>query len=167
MENKSNTHFIVIIILIVVIAIAVFFSKKGKDNLYLNENLNYDNNVAVEEFAYKCGLTVNSPAVGDTVSFPLVLTGVVNNQASTDGCTWILFEGQGGMVSVGNGNAIYAQAPVMMQGDWMTTGPVNFSAVLAPNVGIPTGTPLTITFSEENPSGEGTSDTLSFQVIAQ
>jgi hypothetical protein len=51
--------------------------------------------------------------------------------------------------------------------DWMTDGPVPFSATLTPATPIATGTVLTLAVTEEDPSGMNTPDTLSFTVTAQ
>lgn len=42
-----------------------------------------------------CGLTVDTPHKGDNVSFPLKVTGVIDNTNRQD-CTWAMFEGVAG-----------------------------------------------------------------------
>ncbi len=169
MEHKNHAPVSFGIVFLVIIATAILLVKidDNRKPINIKENTNNNGNLVASNPIYKCGLTISSPLSNSPVSFPLSLSGAVNNQASTDGCTWVLFEGQGGVVSVSDGVTTYATAPVSMVGDWMTNGPVNFNAILSPSVTIPSGTPLTITFSEENPSGEGVNDSISFQVISQ
>ena len=169
MENHKRHNPLNIIIILFVIIFATIFLVKGDNSPTKNEQPTNvpENEVATPNPAYKCGLTVTAPLQNNVVSFPLTVSGVVNNQAATDSCTWVLFEGQAGTVSISNGATTYATVPVTLLGDWMTSGPVNFSATLTPVVSIPSGAPLTITFNEENPSDEAVSDTLSFPVVAQ
>jgi hypothetical protein len=167
-KNKHHTPFGIIIILFVIIVAAIFLVKgdAGKTPPLTN-NTPINSTPIFQPAPYKCGMTVTAPLPNMAVAFPLNVSGVVHNDAATDGCTWIQFEGQAGTVSISNGATTYALTPVMLMGDWMTSGPVNFTAVLSPMTIIPSGTPLTITFTEENPSGEGIIDSFSYQVIAQ
>ncbi len=167
MEHKHHGPISVIIILFVII-ISTAFIIKGEGNGNSNENKPGNNNppIAITP-AYKCGLTANTPLPNSTVAFPLSISGVIDNAAATDSCTWVLFEGYGGMVSISDGVNTYASGPVLIAGDWMNNLPHNFSATLSPVASIPSGTPLTITFTEEDPSGQGLIDVLSYSVIAQ
>jgi hypothetical protein len=160
-HHKRHTPLSIIIILFAIILGAIYLVKEDNSLPKPTENPTTKPPVTMLP-AYKCGMTTNTPLPGSTVSFPLVIGGVINNSAATDGCTWVLFEGQGGTVSISDGINTYPTMPVMIAGNWMTSGPVAFSATFTPANPIPSGTPLTITFNEENPSGEGTSDSFSY-----
>lgn len=132
------------------------------------------------KLAQKCGLKIMNPAIGATVSFPLQVKGIVDNRNyKAIGCSWGLFEGQAGAVEVfaninnagwksvsywtSNSNGPSAGfVPLMSEGNWMTSGPVDVSAniMLDPKAGkIPAGTPMKLIIKEEDPSGKG-SETL-------
>jgi hypothetical protein len=166
-HHKHHTPLSIIIILFAIILGAIYLVKEDGVSEKPKVTTNDTQNPVVVQPTYKCGMTVNGPLVNSTVAFPLVVTGIINNSTANDGCTWVLFEGQGGTVTLSSGATTYAVVPTMIAGDWMTNGPVAFSATLSPQSPIPSGAPLTLTFSEENPSGEGISDTFSYQVIAQ
>lgn len=123
----------------------------------------------VAQKAYRCGMTIDTPAPSATVSFPLTVMGTVHNAVATDGCRWTLFEGQAGTVAVKDqtGNTLALVPFMTTTTDWMTDGPVPFSATLTPATPIATGTVLTLVVTEEDPSGMNTPDTLSFTVTAQ
>lgn len=112
--------------------------------------------------ASHCGLTVNSPLPNTTVTFPLSLNVTVDNtQAASLGCSWTVFEAQSGTVTVKDvsGN-ILAQTFLSTNANWMTVSPTVYTTTIA-SISNPSYTgPLTLTFEEENPSGEGTPDTL-------
>lgn len=117
--------------------------------------------------ASHCGLTVNSPLPNTTVSFPLAISATVDNtQAATLGCSWTVFEAQSGTVTVKDisGN-ILAQTFLSTTANWMTTNPTFYTTTIT-SISNPTYTgPLTLTFEEENPSGEGVPDTLVINVV--
>lgn len=165
MEHKKTTPTAIIILAIAILLGAIYIIRDNRSEPAPVDNT--DHTPVTEAPYYKCGMTVNAPLPNSTVAFPLNVSGIINNLGATDNCTWTLFEGQGGMVTISNGPTTYATAPVMIAGDWMSTLPVNFSASLIPGSPIPSGTPLTITFAEEDPSGQGLGTTFSYQVIAQ
>ncbi len=114
-----------------------------------------------------CGLTVNSPLAGSTVSFPLSVSATVDNtQSQSLGCSWTVFEAQAGSVTVkdANGNVL-GQSYLKTTGNWMTTGPVVFTATIATLTNPSYTGPLTIVFEEEDVSGQGNPDTLSVNVM--
>ena len=117
--------------------------------------------------ASHCGLIIDNPPVGSTVTFPLTINAVVDNtQAQALGCSWVVFEAQSGTVTVkdGSGNVL-AQTFLSTTADWMTTSPTPYTATIA-SLSNPSYTgPLTLTFEEENPSGEGIPDTLVVNVV--
>lgn len=119
-----------------------------------------------------CGLTIDSPASGATVSFPLTIQWTVDNtQAQGLGCSWTMFEAQAGVARLyadindpAIGNPVLMQVP-----NWMTNGPVSFSIVIPfdnSNAGFPSGTPMQVVFEEESPSGAA-SDTLVLPIVLQ
>ena len=128
-----------------------------------------DNSLAVKtEKVSHCGLTVNSPLGGSTISFPLAVSAVVDNtNASKLGCSWTVFEAQAGTVKVMNGTTEVGHSVLATTSNWMTSGPVNYSSTITLSSQVSSGTPLTLVFEEENPSGEGTPDTLVIPIIAQ
>ncbi len=117
-----------------------------------------------------CGLTINSPTANSKVSFPLTVTGTVNNNnSSTLGCSWTMFEGQAGTAHLyrwNNGWQSVGNDIVLPVSNWMTTGPVSFSIAI-PNAGLSSGTNLKITFTEENPSDNPPVDTLDLFLSVQ
>ena len=124
--------------------------------------------------AENCGLFVDSPKEGEAVSFPLTLTGRVDNtDAEARGCAWTLFEGQAGTAALSyetkDGWSLPVDTkPVMVTGDWMTTGPVPFTVTLNFNNSteqFPAGYHFKVVFTEENPSGEGKVDTVEVPVV--
>lgn len=167
MPNKHHTPLKIIFLLFAIILGAIFLVTKGDGVKAPIDNGN-NNPPVVAQKAYKCGLTVDTPLPGSTVSFPLTITGTIHNAVATDNCTWTLFEGQAGTVSAALNNIMdVGFTPIVLSGDWMTSGPVPFSITFIPASPIATGTPVTLTFVEENPSGEGSPDALIYNVIAQ
>ena len=121
-----------------------------------------------------CGLTINYPTPTSTVSFPVTISGTIdNNNASTLGCSWTMYEGQAGTAQLyflENNNWHQINTPFILHvSDWMTLGPVLFSVIINFNnnwIGLSSGTPMKIIFTEENPSGT-TPDTLTLPIILQ
>lgn len=121
-----------------------------------------------------CGLTVESPAAGSEVSFPLTLTGRVDNtDTQARGCAWALFEGQAGTAALSyetkDGWSLPVDIkPVMVTGDWMTTGPVPFTVTLNfdnSTEQFPVGYHFKVIFTEEDPSGMVKVDTVEVPVV--
>lgn len=164
-HGKKHAPFAVIIILFGIIFLLAFLLKQNPPN-----GNPPPTHGTVAQKSYHCGITISNPTPTQAVTFPLTVNAIVNNSAATDGCTWSLFEGQAGTVELKDQNgATLAKMPMQTppQTDWMTNGPVPFSAILTPSQAIPSGTPLSLTFSEEDASGMGNSDTFSFTIVAQ
>lgn len=123
-----------------------------------------------------CGLTINSPAANAHVSFPLTVTGTIDNtNSSALGCSWTMFEGQAGTAQLyffdqGNNNWHVLGNPIIVPvSNWMTVGPVSFTIPVNFNnsgLGLSSGNPMKITFTEENPSG-ATPDTFDLPLVLQ
>jgi hypothetical protein len=117
--------------------------------------------------ASNCGLTVDSPLPGSTVTFPLTINATVDNtKMSTVGCSWTVFEAQAGGVEIKDqsGNVL-AQAPLTTTSDWMTTAATPYKATISALSNPSYTGPLTLVFTEDNPSGGPNPDTLSVQVV--
>lgn len=124
-----------------------------------------------------CGLIIDGPVANSTASFPVTIHGAVdNNNASTLGCSWTMFEGQAGTAQLyywdqGNNNWQSVNTPFIIPvTNWMTLGPVPFSMTVNFNnggLGLSSGNLMKITFTEENPSGVGTIDTFDLPLVLQ
>lgn len=115
-----------------------------------------------------CGLTVSSPLSNTTVAFPLSISAVVDNTNSASlGCGWTVFEAQAGVVKVMYGTTQVGMGILSTTSNWMTSSPVPYTGAVTLSSAVVSGTPLTLVIEEENPSGEGTPDTLVIPVVAQ
>lgn len=114
-----------------------------------------------------CGLTINSPLTGSTVTFPLTINAMVDNTAATTlGCSWGVFEANAGSVVIKdtNGNVL-AQSYLATTANWMTVNPTVYNATI-PSLSNPSYTgALTIMFTEDNSADIPNPDTLSIQVV--
>ena len=115
----------------------------------------------------KCGLKVTYPFPGSTVAFPLTINAIIDNtQAATLGCSWTVFEAQAGTVVVKDSSGtVLANTVLTTTSNWMTTSPTPYTATVAALSNPAYTGPLTITFEEENPSGEGVPDTMVLPVV--
>ena len=168
-QKKHKTPLSIIVILFVIIIASIFLVKGDSTNNAQPENENPSEQTPVSAaLKYMCGMTVNSPLANSIVSFPLTVTGGIDNLAATDGCTWVMFEGMAGTVSISDINGQQAAVGLSVIGDWTGNVPVSFTGTLNPPVSFASGTPLTLTFTEEDPSGgENPGSVFSYQVIAQ
>jgi hypothetical protein len=115
-----------------------------------------------------CGLTVTYPVAGSTVNFPFIAIASVNNtNMQALGCSWTTFEAAAGPVRVMSGITEVGMGVLSTTEFWMTANSVNYLGEITLTSDVPPGTPLTLVFEEDNPSGEGTPDTLSIPIIAQ
>jgi hypothetical protein len=118
-----------------------------------------------------CGLTVNSPLGGGLVSStaPISVTAVVDNtNMQALGCSWTVFEAQAGTIELKDGNGtVLGFGLLTTTQDWMTASPVTYTGQVTSNSVFAPGTPLTLVFTEENPSGDGIPDTLVVPVVVQ
>ncbi len=139
---------------------------------YQNNNQSKVNNNVVDNFLSKCGFKVTSITPNEKVNFPLIVKGVIDNSnAKTLGCSWQMFEGEAGVAQLyfnnnQSWNPIGVGVPINVA-DWMTTS-TTFSVLLNFNndgIGLSTGTLMKITFTEENPSGQGITDSIDLPII--
>ena len=138
----------------------------------LSDNLFTINN-ATPPPASHCGLTIDSPIANSSVSFPLTITGTIDNKNSnTTGCSWTMFEGQAGVAHLydfNNGktwHAVGLNIPVKVA-DW-TAEATQFSVVIPfdnSNAGFIPGTPMKVVFTAENPSGSSSVNTLNLPLL--
>ena len=107
----------------------------------------------------KCGLTVNSPTPNSSVSFPLTVTGVVDDQITSKlGCSWQTFEGIAGTAQfyiflneINHKGWTPIGDVVRMQLESSATGKSSFSLVFNyPEGGFQVNAPIKIVFTEEN-----------------
>lgn len=113
-----------------------------------------------------CGFTVLSPHANTEISLPVTVTGTVERPET--GCTWTMFEGQAGSAQLYSymndaWQAVGDAVPTPVA-EWMATS-TTFATTIGShdtNVNIPNGTKMKIVFTEENPSGNRVSDTLTF-----
>ena len=120
-----------------------------------------------------CGLVVTSPIPKSSVTFPLVIKGVVDNSDREKlGCSWQMFEGQAGTAEIyfkdGNNEwkKLGTTVPVPVE-NWMSVKTF-FSVSLNFNnegIGLPTGTPMKVVFTEENASGIPPVDTYELPLV--
>lgn len=127
-------------------------------------------------FVGSCGLKIYAPALNSTISsnVPVVFSGVIDNtDAQTLGCQWTMFEWQAGNAQLyyKNGNTRWpiGVLNIIHVANWMTTGPEPFTVSVVfnnSNAGFQPGTPMKVTFTEENPSGAA-ADTFDFPLVLQ
>jgi hypothetical protein len=120
----------------------------------------------------KCGLMVTSVAPNAQVSFPVTISGSINNSNSkTIGCSWQMFEGQAGSAQLfysdrNTWHQLGVSAPIKVA-DW-TAEKTSFTASLDFNnekPGLPSGTQLKVMFTEENASGMPPVDTYDLPIM--
>lgn len=114
-----------------------------------------------------CGLTVIEPLPSTKVSFPLSVSGIVNNTKAKElGCSWGVFEAVAGVIQVKdeNGKVISSDTPFTTNNqNWMTdpssvyTGTITLEEDYKGKA--------TIHFTEDNSSGSDNPDTLDIPII--
>ncbi len=117
-----------------------------------------------QTIASSCGLTINSPLVNSTVTFPLTINATVDNTGP--GCHWGVFEANAGGVEIKdqNGNTL-AQTYLGTTADWMTSAATPYSATIS-SLSNPSYTgPLSIIFTEDNSADFPNPDMLTVSVI--
>jgi hypothetical protein len=100
---------------------------------------------------------------------PISVTAVVDNtNMQALGCSWTVFEAQAGTIELKDGNGtVLGFGLLTTTQDWMTASPVTYTGQVTSNSVFAPGTPLTLVFTEENPSGDGIPDTLVVPVVVQ
>jgi hypothetical protein len=157
-----------LVLLIIVIIGSVYFINQKKTIAPGQTATTGSNNTPQHQGpSTNCGMTITSPTEGSTVTFPLSIDATVDNtNAQSLGCSWGVFEAQAGNVQVKDpsGN-ILAQVPLTTTDNWMTTGPVAYTATIASLSNPAYSGPLTLLFTEDNSSGKPNPDTLTIQIV--
>lgn len=116
-----------------------------------------------------CGaeyLSVETPIAGGAIGQVVEVRATVDNRKAAPGCSWTVFEAQAGIVEIRDAQGlVIGQGTLTTQDEWMTSEPVNYAGSVALSVA-PSGR-LTLVVTEENPSGEGTPDSVTLPLIAQ
>jgi hypothetical protein len=111
-------------------------------------------------------ISVLSPLPGSTHTFPLMVSVLVENDKNPD-CAWTLFEAQAGLVQLyDRTGAEVGSAPLTTTQNWMTTGPVGFTALIDTAMVVPPGE-ARIVITEEDPSGMGDVQTIEIPFTLQ
>ncbi len=168
-NNRAGIVGIIIVLLLIVIGAGAY--------LYYDKALAPSKEKTTEtpegsSFASNCGLLVESPRAGETVSFPLTVTGRVDNtDAMVAGCSWTMFEGQAGVATLhyetkDGWSLPVASVPITVE-NWMSTSTVFSFKLDFDNsmLQFPSGYNFKIILTEENPSGEGTPDVVEVPVV--
>ncbi len=122
--------------------------------------------------ASNCGFTVTSIKPNEQVTFPITVAGTIDNSNKSSTCKWQMFEGQGGFAQLlynyksEGWTKIGAPTPIKAT-NWMsdkTTFTVNF-AFMNKGDSLPSGVPMKILFTEENPSGMGNVDIFELPIV--
>jgi hypothetical protein len=167
--NRTGLIGIIVLLLLIVIGAATYlYYNKAEAPVQPEE----ENTVA--SLASSCGITVDSPTPGSAVSFPVTITGRVDNtNAEAAGCRWVMFEGQAGVATLSYETKDGWSLPVDMKPipveDWMTTQ-TTFSVTLNfdnTTQQLPAGYNFRITLTEDDPSGMGQADVVEIPVVLQ
>ena len=173
MENNNNNAGIIgVIVVLLVIVIGA-----GTYLYYDKAEAPSQNKVDDTEqpvIASNCGITVDSPKIGENVSFPLTVTGRIDNtKAEKIGCSWTMFEGQAGVATLHYENKDGYSLPIdtkpAMVANWMSAT-TTFSVTLDFNnqaLQLPSGYNMKVLITEENPSGEGIPSVVEVPIVLQ
>lgn len=111
-------------------------------------------------------ITVYKPQAGSTQSLPLRVDVLIENRRNPN-CSWTLFEAQAGLVQLFDSTGAEVGAtPLMTSDEWMTDGPVAFSATITPTGTVAPGA-ARILITEEDPSGMGDVQTVEIPFFIQ
>jgi len=140
-----------------------------KDNSVAVSNTNVKQSVSAN-----CGFSVTNISANQRVSFPLVIKGVIDNSNKNNECSWSVFEGQAGVAKLyiydidGKGagwQSVGPLIPMLVKYDNLSSI-INFSITAGNDqVGIRDGAQIKIVFTEEDPSGNGDSDTFELPLV--
>lgn len=107
-----------------------------------------------------CGLIIESPKAGDKITFPITVTGRIDNSRAPH-CGWTMFEGQAGLAQLYIDNAGLGWDPIgklsiitvedSMSQETRFTTTIDFNNK---GVGFKSGTKFHIRLTEDDPSGE-------------
>lgn len=174
METNNTNHAgiigVIIVLLIIVIGAGTY--------LYYDKAMAPIKPEVVETedspLASNCGLTVQSPSKNAKVSFPVTVTGTIDNtNADATGCSWTMFEGQAGKAELyyetKDGYSLPVDTKPLTVANWMTTS-TTFSVTLNFDnkmLQLPAGYNFKIVLTEEDPSGNGDVDIVELPVVLQ
>ena len=162
----------IIIFIIIVIGLGAYFIR-NKEGSTLIEGTETPNVLQTQNQAQTvspltyCNLTINTPLATNSITFPLTIN-ATRGEIVTGECNWGISEAVGGTVKVLDAQGtVLGSAQIHATTDWMTTQPVTLEATIpTPTQPILSGTPLTLVFTSDNPSGADP-ETFSMQVYAQ
>ena len=169
--NKPASYIgLIIIILILVIGAATYLNYNKAEAPSQRVALEGDES----PIATNCGLTVNTPLKGQNVTFPVTITGTIDNtNPEALGCSWVMFEGQAGVAELFYETKEGWSLPVDQQpvtvANWMSTS-TTFSTTLNfdnSREQLPAGYNFLIRITEENPSGIGEADMVEIPVVLE
>lgn len=160
--SKSKKVVISIGIIILILAGGLYFYKKALAPQVAQTPVGVSNQTPCDVV-----LKVENPVAGSAVSFPITLTGRVDNSHIKEGCpSWTMFEGQAGTASLfyetKNGWSLPVDTQPVNVAEWMTAS-TTFSVTLNfdnKKEEFPSGYNLKVVFTEDNPSGEGVVDSV-------
>ncbi len=115
---------------------------------------------SLKPFAQKCGFKVTSIRPEQTITFPIIISGIVDaNESKKAECYWSRFEGQVGAAQIfanvnNTGFKAVGDMTAMPASDWMaTTTTFRTTLNLKNGVTLPVGTPILIKFEDDNARG--------------
>ncbi len=111
------------------------------------------NEQAILQYGQCPGFIVDSPAAGDSVTFPLTITGTIH-PASNPG-PWVVFEGEAGTVRVmdTNGGVRSDVAILSLDVPWMNSDPKPFSVTIPELTSTPYTNNVALVFRDNNVAG--------------
>jgi len=179
MKNLQNMKVLVGIVILLILAggVYLFTNRNSNQTTYWGQNTtstetststissstittDTTKNTVTSSYASKCGLTVISPVIGSKITFPLTVKGIIDNsKANTLGCSWNNVLSRAGEAQVfynlkNQGWVAPGVAVPIISSSGLTASTTVFSVglnVYAKNLGLTSGTPIKITFTENKP----------------
>ena len=168
--SNSSKMWVAVIVAIIVVAIGwSFFNNSNGSN-----KTPITTSTPSEKMVSKCNFTVTSPAILSEVSMPLTIKGILDKADTTKGCMWNEESSRAGEAELfynknGEGwKSAGTSVPITVSGvPGAATTTLTFSAsfgLYTKALGLASGTPLKITFTELNIPPQSNPDTFDFQV---
>lgn len=158
MKSSRLIKFLIIILLLL-IALTIVFNKQNKKTnpVVVDENT---------EDIEACGFKLLTPGIGEIVSNTFKVEAIVDNSKRDElGCGWTVFEGQAGLVHVYDKRGFsVGSALLKTTSDWMTSGPVVFTATINIDVELEDEF-LVMLIEEDDPAGFGDSDIIEVSLV--